>query len=88
MEFNRKQQQVQQPLQIGLPEVLQPYSYSMCVRARARARARACVFVCETGLGFVYILLYTNYIQVTRNPFSLMHLSVQGNTELCFRMKN
>ena len=31
VKFNRKQQQVQQPSQIGLTEVLQPYSCSKCV---------------------------------------------------------
>jgi hypothetical protein len=75
VEFNRKQQQVQQPSQIGLPEVLRPYSCSMCV----------CVWV--TGLGFVYIMLCTDYVEVTGNPLSLMHFSVQGNTDLWVRVK-
>jgi len=32
-----------------------------------------CVCVCVTGFGFVYIMLCTNYIQVTGNPLSLMY---------------
>ena len=74
VEFNRKQQHIQQPSQIRFPEVLQPYNDSNCVCVR--------VCMCVTGVGFVYIMLCTDCVQVTGNHLSAMHFCVQGNTDL------
>ena len=57
----------------------------VCARAPACVCRRAVLFV--TGLGFVYIMLCTDYVQITGNPLSLMHFCVQGNTYLWFRVK-
>jgi len=46
-----------------------------------------CVCMCVPGLGFVYIKLFTDYVQVTGNHLSLMRFCVQGNIVLWFRMK-
>ena len=43
-----------------------------------------CVRVCVIGLGFVHVVLCTDYFRVTGNPLSLMHFCVQGNTDLWF----
>jgi hypothetical protein len=74
--FNRKQLQVQQPSQIGLPDVLQPTEIHL---------QQLCV--CVTGLGFLYIMLFTVYVQFTGKLLSFMHFCAQGNTDFWFRIK-
>jgi hypothetical protein len=46
VEFNRKQQHVQQPSQIRFPEVLQPYNNNncVCVRVCVCDRRRFCIY--------------------------------------------
>jgi hypothetical protein len=71
VEFNRKQQQVQEPSQIGLPEVLQPRKYS---RNKCVCVLYACVQKGSAGCDWVrfctYVTLCTVYAQVTVNPLS------------------
>jgi len=45
------------------------------------------VCVCVTDLGYVYIMLCTNRILVTRNPLSPMYYCVEGNRDLWFTIK-
>jgi len=52
VEFNRKQQHIQQPSQIRFPEVLQPYNDSncVCVRVYVCDRHRFCIYHAVYGL--------------------------------------
>ena len=58
-------------------EVLQPYSCNKCV----------CVCVRENDLGFVYIKLCTDYVQVTENHLFLLHFCVHENRAWWFKIK-